>query len=396
VGSREAALSRRERVRGSAEIAGLSDIRVDALVDAARAAAPAIVAARDEIERSGALPNALVERLRLAHLFELWLPAALDGPELHPIDLVRIIEILAAADGSVGWCAGVAATLSVLAGSLDSDVAREIFGSHGIAAGAFRPKGRAVPVAGGFRVTGRWEYGSGILHSTWVAVHCLTGNEMRFMFVPVHDVEVISSWDVAGLRGTGSHDFRIDGVFVPNDHTAAAFAAAPHARGRLYQIPLLSLSTTSLAAVCLGIARAAIDALIALAATKTPTGSADMLRHKPRAQFAAGRAEALVRAARAGLHEALRQQWDAAATGAARAIDARVTSRLACAYAAEASAQAVDLVYGAAGGSALFEANSIARAFRDVHAATQHIGLSNDNYEHAGAVLFGHRPGAAE
>lgn len=372
------------------------DLQPEALLQAARAAAPAIAAARDRLDRDGAIPPALVSQLRSAHLFELWLPAALGGPELHPIDLVRVIELLAAADGSVGWCAAVAATLSLLGGSVRADVAREIFGDHGIAAGAFRPKGRAVPVVGGFRVTGRWEFGSGIQHSTWVAVHALVGDEMRFVFVPASAVEVIPAWDVSGLRGTGSHDFRIDDVFVPDERTATAFAASPHERGRLYQIPLLSLSTTSLAAVCLGIARAAIDALIALAATKTPTGSTAMLRDKPRAQFAAGRAEALVRAARAGLFEALRQQWDAAATGSARSINARVTSRLACAYAADASAQAVDLVYGAAGGSALFEGSPIARAFRDVHAATQHIGLSDDNYEHAGAVLFGHRPGPAD
>ncbi len=146
--------------------------------------------------------------------------------------------------------------------------------------------------------------------------------------------------------------------------------------------------------MCLGIARSAIDALVALAATKTPTGSTSALRDKPRAQFAAGRAEALLRAARAGLLDALLLQWDAALHGDARSVDARVTSRLACAYTAEACATAVDLVYATAGGTALFESNPIARCFRDVHAATQHIGLSADNYEHAGAVLFGHRPGA--
>jgi alkylation response protein AidB-like acyl-CoA dehydrogenase len=148
--------------------------------------------------------------------------------------------------------------------------------------------------------------------------------------------------------------------------------------------------------VCLGIARSAIDALIALAAHKTPTGSPTALRDKPRAQFAAGRAEALVRAARGGLFEALRAQFDAAGAGAGRSTDARVSSRLACAFAAEASAQAVDLVYRAAGGTAPFESNPIARCFRDIHAATAHIGLSDDNYEHAGAVLFGHRPAAGD
>jgi len=366
----------------------------EAIEQAARDAVPAIIAARAAIDRAGELPPALVATLRDAQLFELWLPARLGGPELHPIELVRVIEILAAADGSVGWCAAVAATLSVLGGSLPDDVARAVFGGHGIVAGAFRPKGRAVRVAGGYRVTGRWEFGSGIRHSGWVAVHAHADDAMRFVFVPTNEVEVIPSWDVAGLRGTGSHDFRIDDAFVPEARTVAAFAARPLERGPLYRIALLSLSTTSLAAVCLGIARSAIDALLALAATKTPTGSSIALADQPRAQFAVGRAEAYLRAARAHLLDALRAQWDEATAGTPPSSGMRTSMRLACAFCADACAQAVDVVYQAAGASAIFEAGPIARCFRDVHAATQHIGLSTDNYEHAGKVFFGRDPGA--
>jgi len=351
---------------------------------------PEIRAARDSIDREGRLPLPLVGRLRRAQLFGLWLPAALGGPELHPIEFARAIERLASADGSVGWCAGVAGTLSVLGASLPAEVAREVFGAHGALAGAFRPKGRAVAAPGGYRVTGRWEFGSGILHADWVAVHCVAeAPELRFVVVPRSEVEVIPNWDVTGLRGTGSHDFRIDDVFVPAERSLAAFAAEPLLPGPLYRIPLLGLSTIALAAVTLGLARAAIDAFVELAAAKTPTGASLPLRDDPRAQFAAGRAEALLRAARSALFDALREAWDHAVSGDAPSAVARVAMRMACAFCAEACARAVDIVYAAAGASAIFEGGVIARCFRDVHAATAHIGLSADNYQHAGKVLFG-------
>lgn len=362
------------------------------MLDAARAVLPAIAREREAIDRNGALPATLVDALRAAGLFELWLPAALGGPELSPAELVRVIEVLASGDGSVGWCAAVAATLSVLGGSLTPDVARAVFGDHGVVAGAFRPRGRAVAVSGGYRVTGRWAYGSGILHSRFVAVHCTVADGMRFAIVPTASLEIVRGWNVSGLRGTGSHDFRIDDVFVADDYMLPAWAAAPREPGPLYRFPLLALSTVSLAAVALGIARSAVDALVALAA-KVPTGTSVPLRDNARAQYAAGRADALHTAARAGLHAAVARAWEIVAAGGILANADRMAVRVACAFAAEACAEAVDLVYRAAGGNAIDEAGTIARCFRDVHAATQHIGLAADNYEHAGKLLFGHDGG---
>jgi alkylation response protein AidB-like acyl-CoA dehydrogenase len=163
--------------------------------------------------------------------------------------------------------------------------------------------------------------------------------------------------------------------------------------GELYRMPLLSLSSSSLAAVSLGIARAAIDALIDLGAAKTPSGTSMLLRDQPSAQSALGRAEALVWTARAGIFDALEQQWNDVSRGEPPSVARRAAMRFASAFCAEACAQAVDLVYRAAGATALFENGPFARCFRDAHAATQHIGLSVDNFEHAGRVLFGGEPG---
>jgi alkylation response protein AidB-like acyl-CoA dehydrogenase len=363
------------------------------LLSAARALAPEIRRERDAIERDRRLPAALVERLRTAQLLELWLPRAFGGPELHPIEFMQVIEAIAQADGSVGWCAAVGGTLSQLAGSLREDAAQHIFSGDTVVAGSFKAGGNAVAVAGGFRITGRWDFGSGIHHSTWLAVNCIGDDGTRFAFVPTREATILDTWHVSGLRGTGSHDYTLTDVFVPAERTAPSFVVAPVQPGGLYRIPLLSLASSSLAAVSLGVARGAITALIELAARKTPTGSSTALCDRPTAQAAVGRAEALVRAGRAGLFDAMQQQWDEVAGGGTTSSATRALMRLSSAYCAEACTAAVDLVYRTAGASASFENGLIARGFRDVHAAGQHIGLSVDNYEHAGRVLFGRDPG---
>jgi alkylation response protein AidB-like acyl-CoA dehydrogenase len=380
------------------------------LLQAATDLSPDILAVRDAIDRDRALPPSLVEKLRSAGLFHLWLPEALGGPELHPADFLPVIETLARADGSVGWCAANAGVLSLLAGSLPEPAARDIFGKGVVAAGAANPMGKAIAVEGGFRVTGRWTYGTGIVHSDWLGANSVIyesggyeasaprlgpsgAPEMRFMFFPKSAVDVIDNWNVSGMRGTGSHDFAVDGVFVPDSHVAPAFVSAPVQPGTLYRVPPLSLFTLALVSVTLGIARAAIDSLVELAGVKTPMRSTALLRDSPGVQATVARAESLVRAARALLIEAIHAQWEAAQTGTPDSLRERAGIRLACTYGAEACASAVDLVHAAAGGSAIQESGRIARCFRDIHAATQHIGLSLSNYEIAGRVLLGLDPG---
>jgi alkylation response protein AidB-like acyl-CoA dehydrogenase len=158
-------------------------------------------------------------------------------------------------------------------------------------------------------------------------------------------------------------------------------------------MPMMSLFVFALAAVTLGIARAAIDAFVELAGGKTPMGSTALLRDKSSAQADIGRAETMVRAARAFLVEAVEEQWAEIAAGQAPSLAKRAAIRLASTFAGEASVRAVDLVYVAAGGSAIYESGRIDRCFRDVHVAVQHIGLTTNNYELAGRVLLGLDPG---
>jgi indole-3-acetate monooxygenase len=378
----------------------------EAFVRAARALAPTIRELRADIERDRSLPAPLVKRMAETGFFSLWLARALGGPELNTVDYLRVIEELSRADGAVGWCTMVSAGYSRLSGYLDDGVAREIFGDGStIVAGTINPTGKAMVVPGGFCVSGRWSYGSFIGHSTWtVGSSVIHDNEgprrgpdgapdMRLMLFPTSAVEIIDTWRVGGLRGTGSHDFHVSDLFVPDDHAIAAFTAKPVRPGTLYAAPFITVFAMAIASVPLGIARAAIEAFVALAEAKTPMGGASRLRDKASAQADVGKAEALLRSARAFLVESAHDIWNAVAAGDMPSLPQRATARLAAAQAAAASAQAVDLLYNAAGGTALYESNLLERCFRDVHATTQHMGTSSANFELSGRVLLGLDPG---
>jgi indole-3-acetate monooxygenase len=332
---------------------------------------------------------------------------AYGGPELTFPEFLAVIEELSRADGSVGWCAMVASVWSRLTGYIAESAGRQIFDRNNRLAGSVNPTGKAVAVPGGFRVTGRWSYGSFIQHSQWTVGNSVVHDgetrrlddsgapDIRFMIFPTADVEIIDNWHVAGLRGTGSSDFHVSDLFVPEERSLSAFAPTLVQPATLYAIPQITTFAASLPCVSLGIARAAIDAFTDLAEGKTPMGSASRLREKPIAQSDLGRAEAHLRSGRAFLLDAMQEIWDEAAVGRTPTLRQRAIARLAAVKAAEASAQAVDLLYNAAGGTALFESNPLERCFRDVHATTQHIGTQAANFELAGRVLLGLDPGTA-
>jgi len=374
-------------------------------LDRARFLEADILAARAEMDRDRCIPAPLVQRLRDAELFHLWLPRSIGGPQLHPIDLMAVIEELSRVDGSVGWCAANASVVSMIGGSLLEASTRHMFGDRAVGCGSLLPGGKAVVVPGGYRLSGRWTYATGIGHSGWVTANSVIVEngaprlteaktpELRFLFIPIGQVTVIDAWDVSGMRATGSHDFEAHDLFVPDDRSTPTFVNTPLHPGTLYQVPRMSLFSVAIGSVPLGIARSAVDALVALSGNKVPMGASGPLREKVTAQVAAGQAEALLRAARAGLVVAVNQLWEEVDAGKPPSLEGRGAVRLATTFATEASARVVDLVQNAAGGSALFESGRIARCFRDVHAATQHIGLHTNNYEACGRFLFGMDPG---
>jgi alkylation response protein AidB-like acyl-CoA dehydrogenase len=374
-----------------------SDTSAASLVAAAQGLAPAIRAARDDIERGRRLPSALLQAMHDAQLFRLFIPRAFGGLEVDPVTSMRVVEIVAAADGAAGWTLMIGTTYGVWAALLPGATAREIYGPHdAVVAGALRPSGRAQVEKGGFVVSGRWSFASGIQHANWWNAGCVippedvapgtagAAGKTCLVFFPAHQGRLIENWDVGGLRGTGSHDHAIDRLFVPETHVIS-LDDRPRVDGALYRLPLQALLDSTMAAVGLGIARAAIDAVVSLARDKR---SAD----RPSVQADVGRAEAALRSARAWLYESVEEAWVDVQAGRTATTRQAAILRLARSHCAAAAAHAVDFAYSAGGGSAIYAAGLIERCFRDVHTLTQHVSMHAANYEVCGRVLLGLPP----
>jgi alkylation response protein AidB-like acyl-CoA dehydrogenase len=375
------------------------------LLETARALAPTIRACRDQIESERRLPLPLVQAMTEAGLFRMLTPTQFGGGEVELPTAMRVFEELARADGAAGWCAMIGNT-GIVGGYVPEEAAEEIYGGdpNVITGGALAPVGRAVVADGGYRVSGRWSFGSGCQHSTWLVGNCLLFDgdrprlgpdgapQARVMFFPAGDFEIIDTWSVGGLRGTGSHDFAVSDVFVPARRSLSLFDPPRHP-GPLYAFPLIGLLAVIVAAVPLGIARAAIDALVELAGAKVPTGSRALLRERSMTQVQVAQAEALWRAGRALLYSTVEEVWDTVTSGREVSLELRASLRLAATHATVSATQAVDLMYNAGGASSIYTGNRLERAFRDIHTATQHVLVQPMTWEMTGRVLLGLDPG---
>jgi len=264
----------------------MSGAASSSFIEAAKGLATQIQEFAEEIEQSRRLPLPLVDATAQAGLFRLWIPRSLGGEEADPMTLVRVVEEVSRADGAVGWCLAIGGEYGAFGGYLPAEAAREIYGSARSVrtAGALRPFGDAIVVPGGYRVTGRWPLGSGCQHSGWIVGGCrvLEDNKprlrhdgtpvARLLFFSASDCEIIDTWNSIGLRGTGSHDYAVSDVFVP-EARSLSFREPPLEPGPLYALPTIALFGTVLAAVPLGIARHAIDILLDLTATKIASRS---------------------------------------------------------------------------------------------------------------------------
>lgn len=377
-----------------------------AALAAARQMAPDLAARSTAIEAAGRLPDDVVNELRASGIPGLWLPAELGGAEATPAEVVDAIATLSAADGSTGWCAAVAAGTNALAAYLPIDGARDIFtGPSTITGGSFNPTGRATEGDDGtLHVSGRWGFGSGASHADWLAGTCLVVDDdgellttedgrpqARLAFFPASVATIHDTWHTSGLRATASHDYEVKELDVPPSHTMA-FTFTPWASGAMWQMPPMPLFFAPLAAVSVGIARGAVDDLVALAQTKTPYRSARRLAERDVVQSMVARAEAATRSARAFLLETLDELASAATNGVEVGLEERALARLAVVNAAQAGMTAVDLCFEAAGTTSLFVDHPLQRRHRDVHAIGQHVVLAFPGLETVGRVLFGLEP----
>jgi alkylation response protein AidB-like acyl-CoA dehydrogenase len=375
-------------------------------VGRARALAPLIAGAADRIERERELPEEVVAALHEAQLFRMLLPRSCGGGEVEPAIYVQAIEEIAKADASTAWCLGQANGGTISGAYLQPEVARDIFRDPRAAIASGPNFGTAVAVEGGYRVTGTWPFASGSKHAIWLAGHCLVQEAdgrprlypdgkpfERTMFFPKGKATFKDIWQVMGLKGTGSDQFTVTDLFVPADYSfTREWAPDRRETGPLYRFSNYHMFGVAFAGVALGIARATLDAFIALAREKAPRNSPQILRDNALIQFQVGHAEAQLHSVRTFMVRTLRDLWDVVATGDTMNVDQRARLRMAITFASQQSRDVVDVAYHAAGASAIFESNPFERRFRDVHTVSQQVQGHSSNFELLGQHLLGLNP----
>ncbi len=369
-------------------------------LDAIARLAPLVAEHRPAFDGERRIPDPVFNALADAGLFRLWLPQALGGPELSPVDFMSVVEAAAALDGSIGWLVGNGGGMSRVGGYLPESVARNFFSDpRAFIVAATGAVGTAQKVEGGYLITGRWPFGSGAHHAShFMSLACTKGQDGKdeppicFYFergnVVFHD-----NWHVSGLRATGSCDFEVRDLFVPNEQTHAFMESQPTHGGIVYRLPAISVFAWTVATVPLGVARAAMDTFVELAGRKTRQGVSTLLRDREIVQGNYGRADALHRAARAFLITSMSELTAALSEGGPRLIEARTVFRTACTHAAESAMRIGDLLAAEAGAAAIFETSPIERQVRDIQAASKHIAMSPNNYVVSGRVGLGLDPG---
>ncbi len=366
-----------------------------------------ILKSADQAEAERRLPPLLMERLMAAGLFSIYTPRQFGGLELPLPEALRVVEEVSRLDGSTGWTVALGVANDLLTCALpEASAARVLQNGSALIAGAPGFGVRAVAVDGGYCLTGQWPFCSGAPNATWMTVAApvfdgdvqrmqADGPELIGAFLSPGDVEIVDTWHVTGLRGTGSHDLRVDHLFVPAEMTGPmAIPQGPRAvrPSLLARIPFFTLvGVAQSPPVCLGIARHAIDAFRTLALAKERP-FAPKLSEQVQAQEALARAEAQLRAARCYWYAGVECLWATVSRGEQVSLDERVSLRLASLTAVEHSLAAVDRLHRLAGATAIFQPSPLERCWRDLHTAAQHQQVQHGRWETAGRVLFGLDP----
>jgi indole-3-acetate monooxygenase len=341
-------------------------------LEAGLAAIPPLI---PRIESERRLPRELVDAFVAAGIFKLLVPRAYGGAEVAPERAIETFETIARVDGSAGWCAMIGATTGLCAYYLDEATAREIYTpADAITCGVFAPMGHAVADAdgGGVRVSGRWSFGSGCEHAHWRMGGAMLGDTIVHVMLRADQTRVIDTWDAVGLRGTGSHDYVAEDVLVPRTRVFSMITSR--------EVPFFGLLAAGIAAVGLGVARAAIDVFAELARTKQLPGGKRTIAHRELVQVELARAEAQLGAARAYLYAQLQ--------GGATLVE-RARLRLAANHATETSAQVTGAMFHAAGGGAVYARSPLQRYLRDAQVVAQHVMVSSLTMTTVGRVLLG-------
>jgi alkylation response protein AidB-like acyl-CoA dehydrogenase len=371
-------------------------------LEAARALGPLIRASAAETDAQRELPRPLFEAMADAGLFKLALPRAVGGAELDLPSYIQVIEEIGKGDASTGWVTNQVAIFATYAARMPREAARAIWidPPRSVVANTPLASAQAVVVPGGYRVTGRQGFSTGCRHASWLAAHATVIEqgrprldegqpELRYCFVPRAEAELLDTWNVRGMRGTGTHHFAVDDVFVPEARTVKSVTAPLIETGPLYQIPRTLVFASGDAAVALGTARSCLATFMELATTKTPRAMEALLRDQAMVQIDVGHAEADLRSGRAYLVEAVGAIWASLTRGEGITLEQRANLRLATTHGIRLAVRVVDMVYNLAGATAVYDGNPIQRYFQDVHVISQHLQARLSHYELVGRHWLG-------
>ena len=385
--------------RPAAAAAAAAVLRARALIPLLDAAGPRIDAARE-------LPADIVASMHEAGLFRLLLPRSLGGEELQPAIYIQAVEAIAMGDASAAWCMNQGSGCSMAAAYLEPAIAREIFGDRRDVLAWGQGRTRAVKAPGGWRVSGVSHFASGSRHSTWLGMHCPTfeadGTPIRHQDGAAFErsmlfhravATITDDWHVMGLRGTGSDTYAVEDLFVPDEYVVTRDRDEERrADGLLYRFSTSNIYAAGFGAVGLGIARATLEAFIAMAAMKTPALTNTSMRDNPVIQGLLGHSDARVRAARSRLIEVLGEAWEEAERTGRLSLDRKIDIRQASTYAIMESRAVVTALWHEAGATAIFDAQPFEHRFRDMNAVSQQVQGRASHFETVGQYLLGMTP----
>jgi alkylation response protein AidB-like acyl-CoA dehydrogenase len=377
-------------------------------LDRVRAVGPILAKCAAESEDLGCLAPAAIDALHETGLLRMVLPADLGGLDLTIPESIEVCRAVSAYDGSSGWTFIILADGPLFARLLVRPAFEELFADpRSAVCGSANPLGaQATVVEGGYSFTGVAGYASGCRHADWLYSGAWVQRDGSPSFVdgqpeliagvmPMAEARIEDTWNMSGMRATGSNDCTFDGVFVPEARTFGWFDPVPHFDvGVFGRIPLLVQLGGGLAGCVVGIARGALDRFLELAAAKTPLGSTEGLAHRSYAHMAVGEAEGLILAAEDTLGEKVRSLWSRGVRGEPFDDAIRVSYRLRAVTAVRLAGQAVDLLHDAAGMDGVKMPSALERAWRDVHTASQHTFIGIGRVEMAGRRLLGVDPGS--
>jgi alkylation response protein AidB-like acyl-CoA dehydrogenase len=369
----------------------------EVLLAAVERVRPVLEANADEAERLRTLPEAAWRALHDEGLFVLKAPRELGGLEADPLTQIEIYEAVSRIDTSAGWTLMIGTGAIALTAPFVSDAGLQKILTGGRLprmAASVLSRGRAIPVPGGFQVTGRWSFASGCQHAEWLLGSAIIDGSdpprVLGMLFPAEAVTLLDTWHVGGLKGTGSGDFAAQDVFVPEDLSFDPLAGVQQRGGPLYRLGNVGLLIDECGGFALGTARRALEEMRDLAKSKRRGFTQQGVAGRSVFQFDLGYCEQALNAARANLLDAYRRAWELVLeTGEDAPPEVEIELRSAAVYATDVAVDVTRRMFRHAGGHALYNGSVIERCMRDMQAASQHVGVSQSSYELRGQALLG-------